>query len=124
MRICNMRKWDELSITEKVPYLKLALDSGITDLNTVHNVYNKYADGGEKDQTPMYLRRPEPSNYNYSYESLPQFKDFMENGPTEPPSEVSTNRYKVLDRNAKQYLRQKASEVASLMERDKAESYR
>lgn len=118
MRICNMRKWNELSITEKVPYLKLALDSGITDLNTVHNVYNKYADGGEKDQTPMYLRRPEPSNYNYSYESLPQFKDFMENGPTEPPSEVSTNRYKVLDRNAKQYLRQKASEVASLMERE------
>lgn len=41
-----MKKWNELSMAEKVPYIKMGIDSGITDLNIVSERYNKFAEGG------------------------------------------------------------------------------
>lgn len=41
-----MKKWNELSMAERVPYIKMALDSGITDLGLVSDRYNSYAKGG------------------------------------------------------------------------------
>ena len=41
--------WNNLSMTDRAAYIKLGLDSGITDLNTIRNIYNKYADGGHKE---------------------------------------------------------------------------
>ena len=38
MEICraiSMKKWNELSMAERVPYLKLGIESGITDLNII-----------------------------------------------------------------------------------------
>ena len=34
---------------DKAKYIKLAVDSGITDLNIIRDTYNKYQDGGEKE---------------------------------------------------------------------------
>lgn len=41
----NMR-WDDLNMGDKSRMIKLAVDSGITDLRTIRDVYNSYADGG------------------------------------------------------------------------------
>lgn len=41
-------KWDNLSMADRAAYIKLGLDSGITDLKVVRDTYNKYADGGPK----------------------------------------------------------------------------
>ena len=108
-----MKRWNELSMSEKVPYMKLALDSGITDLNMVQNVYNKYAEGGDMEAPPIYLKRPESNNYNYKF-GIQEFKPTILNEPV--PTDNTT--YKVLSRDPNQYLRQKASEVASSMSRE------
>lgn len=38
--------WDNLSMADRAAYIKLGLDSGITDLKVVRDTYNKYAEGG------------------------------------------------------------------------------
>ena len=44
-----MDNWNKLTMKDKAKYIKLALDSGITDLNIIRDTYNKYQDGGEKE---------------------------------------------------------------------------
>lgn len=39
-------EWDELNITQKSDFMKLAIDNGIYKINDIHDLYNKYADGG------------------------------------------------------------------------------
>ena len=38
--------WRKLSMAKRAQYIKLALENGITDLNTVRQTYNEYAQGG------------------------------------------------------------------------------
>jgi hypothetical protein len=45
-----MKKRNELSMAEKVPYIKMGIDSGITDLNIVSERYNKFAEGGDTQE--------------------------------------------------------------------------
>ena len=40
--------WDKLSMTDRAAYIKLGVENGITDLNTIRSIYNKYAEGGDK----------------------------------------------------------------------------
>lgn len=44
-----MNEWNKLSMTDRAAYIKLGIDNGITDLATIRNTYNKYAEGGKKD---------------------------------------------------------------------------
>lgn len=41
--------WNELSMADRATYIKLGLDSGITDLGVIRSTYNKYATGGYTD---------------------------------------------------------------------------
>lgn len=38
--------WNDLSMADRTQYIKLGLDNGVTDLNTIRDSYNKYAEGG------------------------------------------------------------------------------
>ena len=38
--------WNDLSMKDRASYIKLGLDSGITDLGVIRSIYNKYAEGG------------------------------------------------------------------------------
>ena len=40
--------WNDLTLSDKRRMIALAVRSGITDLNTIHEVYNKFAEGGPK----------------------------------------------------------------------------
>lgn len=42
-----MKKWEELSMAEKVPYLRLGIHNGITDIDTIKSTYNQYSNGGK-----------------------------------------------------------------------------
>ena len=44
-----MKKWNELSMAERVPYLKLGIESGIYDASIIADSYNKFEEGGIKD---------------------------------------------------------------------------
>lgn len=46
-----MKKWNELSMAERVPYLKLGIDSGIYDTSIIADRYNKFEEGGELNTT-------------------------------------------------------------------------
>lgn len=39
-------KWDKLSMAERAKYIKLGVQNGVTNLNSIREVYNSYADGG------------------------------------------------------------------------------
>jgi hypothetical protein len=41
--------WNKLSMTDKAQYIKLGVANGVTDLSTIRNAYNKYAEGGPTD---------------------------------------------------------------------------
>ena len=42
-----MRTWNELSMTEKADVMKLAVEGGVYDLNSIRSGYNEYAKGGK-----------------------------------------------------------------------------
>lgn len=45
-----MKKWNELTITEKIPYIKAGLDNGIYDISLIENIFNSFEDGGYIDK--------------------------------------------------------------------------
>lgn len=38
--------WNNLSMKDKASYIRMGVENGITDLNTIREVYNKFANGG------------------------------------------------------------------------------
>ena len=39
-------RWDDLNMGDKSRMIQLAVDSGITDLRAIRDVFNSYAEGG------------------------------------------------------------------------------
>ena len=51
-----MNEWNKLSMTDRAAYIKLGIDNGITDLATIRDTYNKFAEGGyvrEQNNNPI-----------------------------------------------------------------------
>ena len=42
-----MNAWDKLSMSEKADVMKLALEGGVYDLDSIREGYNKFAEGGD-----------------------------------------------------------------------------
>lgn len=38
--------WNDLSMKDKASYIRMGVENGITDLDTIREVYNKFAEGG------------------------------------------------------------------------------
>lgn len=51
-------RWDDLNMGDKSRMIQLAVDSGITDLRTIRDVYNSYANGGPLEDE--YVGPPAP----------------------------------------------------------------
>lgn len=62
-------KWNELSMADRAKYIQLGVSNGITDLNVIREVYNKYAEGGPKKVGPHY-NKEEGAWYNANNEKL------------------------------------------------------
>ncbi len=41
--------WNDLSMADRAKYIQLGISNGITDLSTIRDTYNKYAEGGYKE---------------------------------------------------------------------------
>lgn len=67
-------RWDDLNMGDKSRMIKLAVDSGITDLRTIRDVYNSYADGGVIEAAPSIPYVPSDSIKNY-IKSTEAFRD-------------------------------------------------
>lgn len=38
--------WNNLSMKDRASYIRMGVESGITDLGTIREAYNKFAEGG------------------------------------------------------------------------------
>ena len=67
-----MKKWNELSMTEKYPYLKLGVELGIYSPSIIAERYNKFVEGGTKNiSRENTLKRATSVKTNYN-----EAKDF------------------------------------------------
>lgn len=41
-----MKDWKDLSMAEKVPYIKMGVDTGVLNISDIENTYNSFAKGG------------------------------------------------------------------------------
>ena len=54
-----MNEWNKLSMADRAAYIKLGIDNGITDLATIRDTYNKFAEGGYYDNKTIEVTLPE-----------------------------------------------------------------
>lgn len=54
-------KWKDLSMEERASFIKLGIDNGITDLTTIRNYYNSFADGGDTNIPKRVLDNNSPT---------------------------------------------------------------
>lgn len=54
-----MNEWNKLSMKDRAAYIKLGIDNGITDLATIRDTYNKFAEGGYYDNKTIEVTLPE-----------------------------------------------------------------
>lgn len=81
--------WDNLSMSEKADMMKVAVRNGITDLKTIREKYNEFAEGGyldwkEKASKYKHLDIDNDSTYDYEgwYNENPQRAwDFLNDSP-------------------------------------------
>lgn len=71
--------WNKLSIKDKARVMKLAVESGLTNLDKIKEAYNKFAEGGET-QLPEVVVTPRVNYTNYTGEetyapTLEEYKD-------------------------------------------------
>ena len=52
-----MDSWGKLSMKDRAGYMKLAIDNGIYDLNTIRDEYNRFAEGGSINIKPSHRGR-------------------------------------------------------------------
>ena len=53
-----MNEWNKLSMADRAAYIKLGIDNGITDLATIRDTYNKFAEGGYYDNKTIEVTLP------------------------------------------------------------------
>lgn len=47
--------WNDLSMKDRASYIKLGIENGITDLDTIRGIYNKFALGGDTKDSSEYI---------------------------------------------------------------------
>lgn len=78
--------WNDLSMKDKASYIRMGVENGITDLDTIREVYNKFAEGGnlnvndspekriyDHDKGVYYVEGQDaPNNIDYSLDEFTQ----------------------------------------------------
>ena len=72
--------WNKLSMADKAKYIKLAVDSGVADLSTIRDVYNKYAEGGKQYRLATLNEQGKPViDYSQSFSTREDLDAYMRN---------------------------------------------
>ena len=67
----NKDRWSALSMSDKADLIKLYVEHGVTDINSIKEDYNTYAEGGPKGagqatyNHPKYNHKEEAAMYSY-----------------------------------------------------------
>ena len=66
-----MKKWNELTMSERAEAIRVAVKNGITDLGSIRDKYNEFAEGGDLNSIPDNWSVEEESRYIAWRNSLP-----------------------------------------------------
>lgn len=67
-------KWNDLSMADRAKYIKAGVDSGLTDLDSIHKAYHKYVPGGYLDwKEAIYKQRSKPGEEFDIYDENPAY---------------------------------------------------
>lgn len=111
-----MNKWNELLMAERVPYLKVGIDSGIYNTAIIAERYNKFVEGGDMSEN---ISKDSTVLSQVSYKSNNNFLDKVINA--NPWSYITdyiisednedTNKYEVLSRDTNSYFLNQISKI-------------
>lgn len=58
--------WNDLSMKDKASYIRMGVENGITDLDTIREVYNKFAEGGPVKKSNYYYADSDTTDPNFT----------------------------------------------------------
>ena len=94
--------WNDLSMKDRASYIKLAVENGIYNLNSIRTIYNSFAEGG-----PIKATRATPTLEKKSWETDEEYKERINNYSNVDTAAIIAENQRIIEenkRNRQQYL--------------------
>lgn len=94
--------WNDLSMKDRASYIKLGVENGIYNLNSIRTIYNSFAEGG-----PIKATRATPTLEKKSWETDEEYKERINNYSNVDTAAIIAENQRIREeneRNRQQYL--------------------
>ena len=94
--------WSDLSMKDRASYIKLAVENGIYNLNSIRTIYNSFAEGG-----PIKAMRDTPTLKKKSWETDEEYKERISSYSKADTAAIIAENQRIIEenkRNRQQYL--------------------
>lgn len=94
--------WSDLSMKDRASYIKLAVENGIYNLNSIRTIYNSFAEGG-----PIKATRETPTLKKKSWETDEEYKERISSYNNVDTAAIIAENQRIIEenkRNRQQYL--------------------
>lgn len=94
--------WSDLSMKDRASYIKLAVENGIYNLNSIRTIYNSFAEGG-----PIKAIRATPTLKKKSWETDEEYKERISSYSKADTAAIIAENQRIIEenkRNRQQYL--------------------
>lgn len=94
--------WSDLSMKDRASYIKLAVENGIYNLNSIRTIYNSFAEGG-----PIKAIRATPTLKKKSWETDEEYKERISSYSKVDTAAIIAENQRIIEenkRNRQQYL--------------------
>lgn len=94
--------WSDLSMKDRASYIKLAVENGIYNLNSIRTIYNSFAEGG-----PIKAMRATPTLKKKSWETNEEYKERISSYSKVDTAAIIAENQRIIEenkRNRQQYL--------------------
>lgn len=94
--------WSDLSMKDRASYIKLMVENGIYNLNSIRTIYNSFAEGG-----PIKATRATPTLKKKSWETDEEYKERISSYNKVDTAAIIAENQRIIEenkRNRQQYL--------------------
>ena len=94
--------WSDLSMKDRASYIKLAVENGIYNLNSIRTIYNSFAEGG-----PIKATRATPTLEKKSWETDEEYEERINSYSNVDTAAIIAENQRIIEenkRNRQQYL--------------------
>ena len=95
-------KWSDLSMKDRASYIKLMVENGIYNLNSIRTIYNSFAEGG-----PIKATRETPTLKKKSWETDEEYEERISSYSKVDTAAIIAENQRIIEenkRNRQQYL--------------------